>query len=307
MSVLVSLKPEFYRADGLDGFTATSEFAPKSALAMMWLSQLAYETDHPDTVRTVLAKFNLKQRLLGNRGPIERLFGPKACFIVAAGRGATFVMFAGTDPLKIEDWFTDFKLAPTPDALHEGFAKAVDNAMVEIMPLIKNRGTAEQPLFFTGHSMGGALAEIAALRALEEEHIRATAIYTFGGPRAGGRDFFNRYTPDLGERTFRLVHGDDIVASVPPSLLGIFRHVGRLVHCGRGLTFEGIAPASSADNDPSFILSGLDALTNIKFDMPDLATLEDPRGFDRSNAIPLGVRDHVPASYFRALKMPLLP
>src|SRR5882724_8667645 len=225
MSVLVSLKPEIYRDDSLNGFTANRQFTPGNARAMMWLSQLAYETDDERKVDDILSKFQLKKRLLGSNGPITGLLQRKASFIVAAGHGATFVMFAGTDPLKIGDWFKDFKLALEPNVLHKGFAEAVDSVMRDIQAVIASRGADEQPLFFTGHSMGGALANIAALRALEAD-VQATAVYTFGGPRAGGQDFFDRYTSKLGDCTFRLVRGHDIVPAVPPSLAGNFRHVG---------------------------------------------------------------------------------
>ena len=307
MSVLVSLKPEIYRDDALNGFTATREFTPGNAQAMMWLSQLAYETDIERNVDDVLAKFQLKKRLLGSNGPITGLLQRKASFIVAAGHGATFVMFSGTDPLMIGDWFTDFRLALKPNVLHKGFAEAVDSVMRDIQAVIASRGTDEQPLFFTGHSMGGALANIAALRALEAD-VQATAVYTFGGPRAGGQDFFDRYTPKLGDRTFRLVRGHDIVPTVPPSLLGDFRHVGRILHCPHGLTFQGSPSPSNAGNDPGPLETILRSFPDIAFGLPDIEKLKkvDPRTFDDPEVIPVpGVSDHVPASYFHALSITL--
>jgi triacylglycerol lipase len=306
MSVLVSLKPEIYRDDALNGFTPTGEFTPGNARAMMWLSQLAYETDDERKVDDILTKFKLKKRLLGSNGPITGLLQRKASFIVAAGHGATFVMFAGTDPLKIGDWFKDFKLALEPNVLHKGFAEAVDSVMRDIQAVIASRGADEQPLFFTGHSMGGALANIAALRALEA-NVQATAVYTFGGPRAGGQDFFDRYTLKLGDCTFRLVRGHDIVPTVPPSLAGDFRHVGRILHCPHGLPFKGSPSSSNAGNDPGPILAVLSALSDFEFSLPDIEELAkmDPRTFDEIETIPDLVSDHVPASYFHALSITL--
>jgi triacylglycerol lipase len=307
MSVLVSLKPEIYRDDALNGFTVTPDYTPGNAQATMWLSQLAYETDDAGKVDGVLAKFKLTKRLLGNNGPITGLLQRKANFIVAAGHDATFVMFAGTHPLMIGDWFTDFKLALRPNVLHEGFAEAVDSVMPDILAIIADRGADEQPLFFTGHSMGGALANIAALRALEAG-VQATAVYTFGGPRAGGQDFFDRYTPKLGDCTFRLVRGHDIVPSVPPAFPGGFRHVGRILQCPHGSTFKGSPSSSNAGNGPEPILTLLSSFPDIEFRLPDIDELEnvDPRTFDNPNVIPIqGVSDHVPASYFHALSITL--
>src|SRR5262245_57879144 len=84
---------------------------------------------------------------------------------------------------------------------------------------------------FTGHSLGGALAVIAAERAMRANIAQATCVYTFGSPRTGGSAFFDRYTQRLGDVTFRLVHGTDIVATVPPALNNRFLHVGRLIQC----------------------------------------------------------------------------
>src|SRR5262244_2264847 len=85
--------------------------------------------------------------------------------------------------------------------------------------------------------LGGALALIAAERAARDPAVnaRATGVYVFGCPRAGGDAFFNSYTPLFGDSTFRLVHGSDIVATVPPA--GLFRHVGRLIQCDSGRLF----------------------------------------------------------------------
>src|SRR5262249_57319557 len=126
---------------------------------------------------------------------------------VAIGRGATFVTLSGTDPLSIKDWITDFTLEPTPNVFHRGFVEAVDAVRSDIEAAIRSGG-AGQRLFFTGHSMGGALANIAALRTSDAG--RATAIYTFGGPRTGGQGFFLA-DRSSGHRTFRPVHGSELL------------------------------------------------------------------------------------------------
>jgi triacylglycerol lipase len=184
MSFLVELPRETYPDDALDGFTVTSDFTPQNAQAMMWLSQLAYETAHRGKVDEILTAFKLKMRAFGTNDRITGLPPRSACFIVAGGRGATFVTFAGTDPLKIQAWITDFTVALEPNVLHKGFADAVETVWPVIEAAIRNRGAAEQPLFFTGHSMGAALATLAAARALQAG-FRASAVYTFGGPRVG--------------------------------------------------------------------------------------------------------------------------
>lgn len=302
MSFLVRYPLDSYRRDALDDFTVTSRFTHGNAQAMMWLSQLAYETDDSGKVDIILNRWGLERRGFGADAPNSGLVPPKARFIVAVGRGATFVTFSGTDPLSIKDWITNFTLTPSPNVFHRGFVEAVDAVRSEIEVAIRNGG-AGQPLFFTGHSMGGALANVAASRALNAG-LQATAVYTFGGPRTGGRDFFAAYEP-LSDSTFRLVNGNDIVTAVPPSPLGNFRHVGRMLRCSHGSTFAGQVLASKEGNDPSLTEVGLGAVSDLNLNIPSIDELRniDPRSIDQSGVLPSVISDHVPAAYFRALSV----
>lgn len=56
MSFLVRLDESKYPANALDKFTATAQFGLDNARAMMWLSQLAYETDDEAKVERSLDK-----------------------------------------------------------------------------------------------------------------------------------------------------------------------------------------------------------------------------------------------------------
>jgi hypothetical protein len=87
--------------------------------------------------------------------------------------------------------------------------------------------------YFTGHSLGGALATLSAADT-QARHggpgasLDVTMI-NYGSPRVGNRAFcreYNRLVPN----SFRVVNGSDLVARMPqtPSRLrGGFRHVGR--------------------------------------------------------------------------------
>jgi triacylglycerol lipase len=335
MSFLVSLPEESYRADAFKGFSAVApDFTLENAQAMMWLSQLAYETDEGEKakgekIKRILPRLGLDFLDFGSNELISGLLRRKACFIAATRDDATFVAFAGTDPLKLQDVITDFSAKVTAEGFHQGFAEAARAVQSRVEDAIR-RGGAGKPVFFTGHSLGGALATISAKRTRDAK-LPVTAVYTFGGARAGDQRFFDGYGPDLGRCTFRLVHGTDIVASVPPSLSdgffsnfsnflggllggvrGGFRHVGRLLHCPRSTKFAGPAPDAIDGNDPDdFLAAGLTAVSNILTSIP--SNLEkpppklDPLTLDSNTALPEQIRDHVPASYFRALNMPLAP
>jgi triacylglycerol lipase len=304
MSVFVRLDRSQYPDTALDGFTATPQFKLDNARAMMWLSQLAYETDNESKVDDILRALHLTKLGFIHNDALTGLPPHSACAIVAEGRGATFVTFAGSDPGKPQDWITDFEAMPAPDGLHRGFAEAVETVWPAIQTAIASRTAPAQPLFFTGHSLGGALTILAASRAPLEPNVQQVVVYTFGSPRTGGDKFFDAY--GLGASTFRFIDGTDIVPTVPPALLGHYRHVGQAVQCRTDGLFDGVAPMARNGNKPDLIESAGQAAVA---DMGALAALQLVHAIGPSlrdhlaGFLPRMIRDHVPASYFRALSI----
>jgi hypothetical protein len=307
MSAFVELDESSYPANALDKFSATElQFSLDNARAMMWLSQLAYETAHEKKIGNILETMKLTRRGFGSNDPGTGLPPHSACFVVAEGHGATFVTFAGSDPGKTADWVTDFDAMPSAMDLHTGFQKAVKSVLPDILTAMKNRAAPTQPVFFTGHSLGGALAIIAASRVALEPSVKRVVVYTFGSPRTGGPDFFSDYTPRLGDFTFRLVHGTDIVPTVPPTLLDVYRHVGQAVQCPSDGLFDGIAPMAPNRNKPNLVESAIQAgFADVKV-FAELQLIPDIRIGLRKlllRFLPRIISDHVPDSYFRALSI----
>lgn len=131
------------------------------------------------------------------------------------------LVFRGTQQL--DHWLTNVNTMPSAwhgrGLVHTGFAAALDCIWA---PLDAQLGRLACPIFFTGHSLGAALATLAAAR-------RAPfALYTFGSPRVGDEVFARELS---GTRCYRVVNHADLVASLPPEALG-FCHVGELHHLG---------------------------------------------------------------------------
>ena len=82
------------------------------------------------------------------------------------------------------------------------------------------------PLFVTGHSLGGAIATLAAYHATT--YHDDTYLYTFGSPRVVNRRLSRKINDFLQGRSFRCVHGNDIVPRVPPLL--DYTHIKELVY-----------------------------------------------------------------------------
>ncbi|HIG27528.1 MAG TPA: lipase family protein [Verrucomicrobiales bacterium] len=128
------------------------------------------------------------------------------------------LVFRGTN--EPTDWITNFNAFLKPwksgGLVHEGFM----NAFLQIWPDIEEviRGV-DHPIYYTGHSLGAALATLAA------SSLPPNVLYTFGSPRVGNRQFVETMA-DLP--VFRFVNDHDVVPTVPPSMaMCPFVHVGK--------------------------------------------------------------------------------
>lgn len=129
----------------------------------------------------------------------------------------------GTEPNEWNDVRADLDaataVAETIGRVHRGFKREVD----DIWPILEESlKSNDKTLWFTGHSLGGAMATICAGRCMLS-HIKSnpTQIYTFGSPRVGDKRYINFVKVDH----IRWVHNNDIVTKVPPVWLG-YRHTG---------------------------------------------------------------------------------
>lgn len=112
--------------------------------------------------------------------------------------------------------------------VHSGFVHAYNSVREELISVIttllqeKNR-----PIFFTGHSLGGALATLSSLDVSLGLDVPGTriSVSTFGSPRVGNDPFREVYDNQLPMH-WRLVAGGDIVSRLPK--VG-YAHVGKRV------------------------------------------------------------------------------
>ncbi|MEL6104392.1 MAG: trypsin-like peptidase domain-containing protein [Planctomycetota bacterium] len=108
--------------------------------------------------------------------------------------------------------------------VHGGFYHAFQSARPALEQYIDRHAASQQKLVLAGHSLGGALATIAA--AEWHERYDLLSMYTVGQPAAGKRDFRGYVAQNFEDRFFRMVNEDDLVPMVPPG----YKHVGKLLH-----------------------------------------------------------------------------
>ena len=130
----------------------------------------------------------------------------------AADRGMLVLAFRGTEKSP-RDWKTDLraKLVPArderkPGLIHQGFQESyyAVEALIE-KELARFPG---EPLYLTGHSLGGALA-VVATRFLDAGDL--AACYTFGSPRVGDLSLAAEFRTPI----YRLVNAADAVPRLP--------------------------------------------------------------------------------------------
>jgi triacylglycerol lipase len=136
----------------------------------------------------------------------------------------SIVVFRGTEPNEWNDIKADVNaltvLAETAGRVHRGFKREVDDLWPRLERALKDN---EKPLWFAGHSLGGAMATICAGRCkLAEIPSNPAGLFTYGSPRVGTK----RYINYVKIPHYRWVNNNDIVARVPPTWMG-YRHGGR--------------------------------------------------------------------------------
>ena len=135
--------------------------------------------------------------------------------------------FRGTEANKWKDVKTDIKAwtknSDDGTKIHSGFADAFNHVKFAVDSAISN-SCQGYSLYITGHSLGGALAIIAA-KELEKTTTKIAACYTFGSPRVGNEEFNEKIKAPV----YRVVNAADGVPLVPPSkwMAGVFIFVLR--------------------------------------------------------------------------------
>eukprot|EP00180_Rhodochaete_pulchella_P001459 Plantae.Rhodophyta-Rhodochaete_pulchella.ctg22730.p1 GENE.Plantae.Rhodophyta-Rhodochaete_pulchella.ctg22730~~Plantae.Rhodophyta-Rhodochaete_pulchella.ctg22730.p1 ORF type:complete len:595 (+),score=98.16 Plantae.Rhodophyta-Rhodochaete_pulchella.ctg22730:137-1786(+) len=121
----------------------------------------------------------------------------------------------------------------TRSKVHYGFLRAytsVRETVTNVVQALLSQVDEEYTIWQTGHSLGGALANLCAVDlAPQLEGIRGQIVYTFGAPRVGNAAFANLANETVPE-CYRVVNDADVVARMPRS---DFHHSGRTVLVGK--------------------------------------------------------------------------
>lgn len=146
---------------------------------------------------------------------------------------ALIVAFRGTDDA--EDWLANvtFTFVATDwGVVHKGFSEALDSLWPSLSVVIERASARKQPIWLTGHSLGGALAVLAAAR-LRQQGKEVAGVVTFGQPPAGYETFAESFAHRFGATALRFVNHVDAVVDVATPFTAL-----KLTHPVKPLYFD---------------------------------------------------------------------
>lgn len=129
--------------------------------------------------------------------------------------------FRGTESSNLVDWQKNFKvklvdtrIGSKSVKLHEGFGDRYQDISAWFERNYRDI-PRDYTIMLTGHSLGGALAIVAAAYAGHRLRRRPDSVITFASPFVGDEAFRKYYTEMVGcDRTLRITNKGDIITSV---------------------------------------------------------------------------------------------
>jgi hypothetical protein len=177
-----------------------------------WLAEAAWLAYWRDTV--MLAEVLRTRAGLTSCVPIV---GEGTHGFVASGETFAIAAFRGTQADDPRDLISDLLFSPVAwdiGRAHKGFAKALDDVQQPLEAALRALPPGA-PVWFTGHSLGAAIATLAAWR----HRARAGGLCTIGSPLVGSRDLTQAFDPAFLRRSARFVNRHDFVTRLPFPLL----------------------------------------------------------------------------------------
>jgi triacylglycerol lipase len=202
-----------------------------------WLAEAALLAYWPPTIAN--ARFRsagLETQFIEQRG-VQCYVGVGSAFVI--------VTFRGTEVGDFQDVFDDARFAlvrwkENGAKVHHGFREAFERVEAALADALASIG-AERTIWYSGHSLGGALAVLAA-----DRFGRADGILSIGSPRVGNAAFATAFAARFGPVTTRYVSNRDLVTRVPPRRPFGYEHVGELRQIDSNGDVSGVAPPALA-------------------------------------------------------------
>lgn len=134
----------------------------------------------------------------------------------------------------------DFAAASVGARWHQGFVAAITEVWDPVFAATSEHLKAkDRPLWVTGHSLGGALALLAAWLFLRRT-VSVHQVYTFGAPMVGNKDVADALNREFAGKIFRYVNAPDPVPLLP--MMSLVAH--DFTHCDTAIPLGDAAGAN---------------------------------------------------------------
>jgi len=208
-------------------------YSDRTSALMALFCELAHDTfvadqAPPDQARAPAnggetGRNELKRRLEAGSFRLVQVFSNDQAFLaVREGRFAVLA-FRGTQGKELLDTDLNLRLVPLPGVqgvmVHCGFLEVFSRCKREIEAAVNQNVSRALRFYITGHSLGGALAQIASA-ALDRDNL--AACYTFGSPRVGTACFDEQVKCPH----YRVINNWDLVPGLPLAFFRGYSHNG---------------------------------------------------------------------------------
>ncbi|CEH31336.1 lipase family protein [Aneurinibacillus migulanus] len=180
--------------------------------AMIFQSYQLFEKRTPILPKGLNLRFTI-HALAGVEEPGEEVFG-----FIAESQDKIIVVFRGTRTFKDNESDQDLYQVMYPyvrnaGKTHRGFTCIYQSARNELIRELNKLSTTKR-LLVAGHSLGGALAVLAALDIAINTPFKNPVVYTYGSPRVADPVFASRFNQTV-KNSFRIFNVHDIIPTLP--------------------------------------------------------------------------------------------
>jgi hypothetical protein len=163
-------------------------------------------------------------RLADGAFKLVKIFGNAQAFLAVREDHFAVLAFRGTQgSQELRQTDLNIRRVPLPGVhgvtVHRGFLEVFNVCRQEIEAVVNASVPPPLALYITGHSLGGAVAQIASA-ALDRDNL--AGCYTFGSPRVGTANF----RAQVKCPHYRVVNNWDLVPAVPVPWFRGYCHTG---------------------------------------------------------------------------------
>lgn len=207
-----------FKAENLGGFLSTALTSLGHVLGSFedlikddqLFGFIARSTERPNEIFVVFRGTRESAEWLDNFRPVQKAFLPQTKFgNLGQVRNGFELIYSAQRANKFQNLIEQLKPRTHPDA---GVKPTIEQAIAQSFGDASNWLNQDTQIYVTGHSLGAALATLAAVHISKLVGGKIPVhLYTFASPRVGDRTFANHFS---SIDAYRIINSEDLIQSV---------------------------------------------------------------------------------------------